>query len=112
MTGAEVNGLWIGPRQSAADSHLLSAARHTILGGIRSAPHRARRCDDRAFGVLAPVERNDSPARHRQERAAPRDGSLLRNLYEWTLGTDGFTHEYRLAGTCPHHALALELVER
>jgi hypothetical protein len=42
----------------------------------------------------------------------PPDGSLLRNLYEWTIGTDGFTHEYRLTATCPRDALALELVER
>jgi len=42
----------------------------------------------------------------------PPDGSLLRNLYEWTIGTDGFSHEYRLAPNCPPNSLALELVPR
>jgi hypothetical protein len=42
----------------------------------------------------------------------PPAGSLLRNLYEWTIGTDDFTHEYRLAPNCPEDSLSLELVPR
>jgi len=42
----------------------------------------------------------------------PPDGSLLRNFYEWTIGADDFTHEYRLAPDAPSDSLALELVER
>jgi hypothetical protein len=42
----------------------------------------------------------------------PPHGSLLRSLYEWTIGTDGFTAEYRLAKNCPAESLALELVAR
>jgi len=42
----------------------------------------------------------------------PPDGSLLRNLYEWTIGTEGFTHEYVLSPDCPQDSLALALVER
>ena len=42
----------------------------------------------------------------------PPEGCLLRNLYEWTIGTGGFTREYRLAPSCPPDSLALELFER
>jgi hypothetical protein len=56
---------------------------------------------------------NEMIRRHGIDKTVlPPDGSLLRNLYEWTIGTDSFTHEYRLAATCPRDSLALELVER
>jgi hypothetical protein len=42
----------------------------------------------------------------------PPEGSLLRNLYEWTIGVDAFTHEYVLSPSCPDNSLALELIER
>lgn len=42
----------------------------------------------------------------------PPHGSLLRNFYEWTIGTDGFSSEYRLAANCPTNSLALEQVSR
>jgi hypothetical protein len=42
----------------------------------------------------------------------PPHGSLLRNLYEWTIGTDGFSDEYRLAPDCPPNSLAMELAPR
>jgi hypothetical protein len=42
----------------------------------------------------------------------PPEGSLLRNFYEWTIGTAEFTQEYRLATNCPADSLALELIER
>jgi hypothetical protein len=46
------------------------------------------------------------------KRVLPPQGSLLRNFYEWTIGADGFTHEYRLAPTSPRDSLALEIFAR
>jgi hypothetical protein len=42
----------------------------------------------------------------------PPHGSLLRNLYEWTIGTDDFSDEYHLAANCPPNSLALEIAPR
>lgn len=42
----------------------------------------------------------------------PPHGSLLRNLYEWTIGIEGFSDEYHLAPNCPPNSLALELAPR
>lgn len=42
----------------------------------------------------------------------PPQGSLLRNLYEWTIGTDGFTQEYVLAPDCPPDELSLRVIQR
>jgi len=42
----------------------------------------------------------------------PPVGSLLRNFYDWTIGTDGFEFEYSLAPSCPCDSLVLELAPR
>ncbi|HTE43181.1 MAG TPA: glycosyltransferase [Steroidobacteraceae bacterium] len=42
----------------------------------------------------------------------PPDGSMLRNLYEWTIGVEGFTHEYVLAPDSPQDSLSLRTIER
>ncbi len=42
----------------------------------------------------------------------PPEGSLLRNLYEWTIGTDGFTQEYVMPPDCPPDELSLRVVQR
>lgn len=42
----------------------------------------------------------------------PPDGSLLRNLYEWTIGTDGFTQEYVLAASCKPEVFDLQVIPR
>jgi hypothetical protein len=56
---------------------------------------------------------NEMIRRHAIDKnVLPPDGSLLRNLYEWTIGTDGFSDEYRLAPNCPPNSLALELAPR
>jgi hypothetical protein len=46
------------------------------------------------------------------KRILPPDGSLLRNMYEWTIGVDGFTHEYVLAPDSPQESLSLRIIER
>lgn len=54
---------------------------------------------------------NEMIRRHGLDKdVLPPHGSLLRNLYEWTIGTDGFSNEYRLAPNCPPNSLALELI--
>lgn len=53
---------------------------------------------------------NEMIRRHGLDKdVLPPEGSLLRNLYEWTIGTDGFSQEYRLAANCPPNSLMLEL---
>jgi hypothetical protein len=42
----------------------------------------------------------------------PPDGSLMRGLYEATIGTHGFDREYVLAAECPDDRLQLRSVER
>jgi hypothetical protein len=42
----------------------------------------------------------------------PPDGSLLRSLYETTIGTAGFTQEYTLAPGCPDDLLQLRVIDR
>jgi hypothetical protein len=42
----------------------------------------------------------------------PPEGSLLRGLYEATIGTAGFTREYVLAPNCPDDLLQLRVIER
>ncbi|HVF15716.1 MAG TPA: hypothetical protein VNA21_02365, partial [Steroidobacteraceae bacterium] len=54
---------------------------------------------------------NEMIRRHGIDKTVlPPAGSLLRNLYEWTIGIEGFAYEYRLAPNCPRDSLALELV--
>jgi hypothetical protein len=56
---------------------------------------------------------NEMIRRHGIDKTVlPPAGSLLRNLYEWTIGSGDFTHEYRLSATCPRDSLALELIAR
>ena len=49
---------------------------------------------------------------HFDKHILPPDGSLLRNLYEWTIGTDEFVQEYVLAPACPQDSLQLQIVQR
>lgn len=42
----------------------------------------------------------------------PPDGSLLRNMYEWTLGLGDFTHEYVLQSDSPPDELSMSVVPR
>jgi len=42
----------------------------------------------------------------------PPEGSLLRNMYEWTIGTAGFTHEYLIPASCPPDSLELQIIPR
>lgn len=42
----------------------------------------------------------------------PPRGSLLWNLYDWTIGTQEFTHEYVLAPSCGPESLDLRVVPR
>lgn len=42
----------------------------------------------------------------------PPEGSMLHNLYEWTIGTAGFTQQYKLAEDCPADELKFQIVQR
>jgi hypothetical protein len=42
----------------------------------------------------------------------PPEGSLLRNLYEWTIGTDGFRQELVLSPSSPPDGLNFSIIDR
>jgi len=76
-------------------------------------PRRTAHAADKMRGSACLHLWNEMIRRHGFDKnVLPPDGSLLRNLYEWTIGTDAFSAEYRLAPNCPADSLALELVPR
>lgn len=76
-------------------------------------PRRAAYAADKIRGAACNHLWNNLLGRMKFDKnVLPPDGSLLRNMYEWTIGIEGFTHEYALPASCAPDSLELQIVSR